>query len=301
MTPAQPAPFARLTFTLLALSASALAWASNSTATAAESPPASPTPDLPLDAAFTTVPGRLAGLRYPASIEALQGKGYRVGNVFDGGAPGLTGWLLSRPGARGLPFVVYTVEGREDIYIQGDVRNAEGESLTTAQLRTAAYPVHERHPNLWESLEANTAWVATGPSDGQRKAVVYLTYSGASCPRCARVREALRPFEQAGLQVRWVLATRNDNDQLVGAHILSAPDPSAALAQHFDNPLDPGSFLAQPDARTGQRFSETSRVLRHYTISATPILVFKDRAGKTFSIAAEAALPHLSAITQVQP
>ena len=304
MTRHQPARIARLTFALVALSASTLTWASSniSTAsTAAESYTKPPTPDLPLDAAFTSVPGRLAGVRFPKSIQSLMDKGYRVGNAFEGGAPGLTGWLLKRPDSRGVPFVVYTLEGQEDIYIQGDVRNAKGESLTTAQLRAAAYPVHERQPKLWEALEDSSAWVATGPSDAQRKGVIYLTYSADSCSVCANVREALRAYEQAGLQVRWVMATRNDNDHLVAAHILSQDDPSAAMAHQLNAPLDPRSRQTPPNPEATKKISEASRPRSHYADRATPILVFKDRAGKTFTIAAEAALPHLAAITQVQP
>ena len=169
MTPAQPARFARFAFTWLAVSASAHAWAANRTADTTGSISAPPTPDLPRDAALTTAAARLDGVRYPASIETLQGKDY------------------------------------------------------------------------------------------------------------------------------------NDSTQLVAAHLLSAPDPSAALAQHYVLPLDLRSPQAQADAQAGQRRNQTPCVLRTDTISATPILVFKDRAGKTFSIAAEAALPHLSAITQVQP
>ncbi|MEZ5702796.1 MAG: hypothetical protein R3E42_13940 [Burkholderiaceae bacterium] len=304
MTRPQPARIARLTFAFMALSASALTWASSNisnASTTAQSTTKPPTPDLPLDAAFTSVPGRLAGVRFPKSIQSLVDKGYLVGNVFEGGAPGLTGWLLKRPNSRGVPFVVYTLDGQEDVYIQGDVRSTKGESLTTAQLRAAAYPVHERRPKLWEALEEGGAWVATGPSDAQRKGVVYLTYSADSCTVCADVREALRPYEQAGLQVRWVMATRNDNDHLVAAHILSQDDPSAAMASQLDTPLDPRSLPTPPNPEATKRIIETSRTLSQYAIRATPILVFKDRAGKTFTIAAEAGLPHLAAITQVQP
>ncbi|MDO9099688.1 MAG: hypothetical protein Q7V53_02940 [Caldisericota bacterium] len=257
-------------------------------------------PSLPVDASFTTVAGRLANVTLPQSIQSLVFRGYSVGNVFEGGAPGLTGWLLQRPG-QSFPLVVYTVEGRGDIYIQGVVRSTEGASLTTTQLRAASYPIHEKRPNLWEVLEKDAAWVATGPSDNERKAVVYVTYSAATCLSCAEVRAALRPYEKAGLQVRWVLFSHAMNDGTIAAHVLSQEDPAAALREQLDNPLDPKSLQDPPKSAAVVKVSETTRILGSYSISSAPILVFKDRTGKTFTIPAEAALPRLAAITKVSP
>jgi thiol:disulfide interchange protein DsbG len=305
MTRAKYSLIARLGVALITLSSAPFSWSTNdasglSDASPAQDPSKGVALSLPADASFTTVAGRLANVTLPQSIQSLVFRGYSVGNVFKGGAPGLTGWLLQRSG-QSFPLVVYTVEGHGDIYIQGVVRSAEGADLTTTQLRAASYPIHEKRSNLWEVLEKDAAWVATGPSDKERKAVVYVTYTATSCASCSEVRAALRPYEKAGLQVRWVLFSRATNDGAIAAHILSQEDPEAALREQLDNPVDPKSLQGQPTSATVLKVSETTRILSSYLIPAPPILIFKDRTGKTFTIPAEAALPRLAAITKVSP
>lgn len=305
MTKLKYALIARLGLAIITLSSVAFAWSANDASGLPDAPQVQEpikgvAPSLPADASFTTVAGRLANVTLPQSIQSLVFRGYSVGNVFKGGAPGLTGWLLQRSG-QSFPLVVYTVEGHGDIYIQGVVRSSEGADLTTTQLRAASYPIHEKRSNLWEVLEKDAAWVATGPSDKERNAVVYVTYAAKSCASCAEVRAALRPYEKAGLQVRWVLFSRAMNDGTIAAHILSQEDPAAALREQLDNPLDPKSLQDQPKSVAVLKVSETTRILSSYSITSAPILVFKDRTGKTFTIPAEAALPRLAAITKVSP
>lgn len=264
--------------------------------------PAFATPELPVelpaDKRFTTVEGRLQGVAIPEGLQALVREGWELGNVFDVGR-GIKGWVI-RPNSKSKYQVAYTFEGNEDLVIRGgSMFDSAGRNVTVAQLRAADYPRFEKAPGLWGSLERSAGWIALGAQGEDVKAVVYMTYSPRLCINCQALREAMRPYEAAGLQVRWALNPRIAHEDLITARIYAAEDPRQALEEYLASPQPPDripSLQPPADKLTLFRVDEMAQTLRRYEVPYS-MIVFKDRMGNTFQLAAEAAVPRLGVLT----
>ena len=172
----------------------------------------------------------------------------------------------------------------------------------TALLSTAAYCEVQPKPQYASKpeyralfLELEKAEVVTeGAKDA--KSVLYVFFD-SNCFYCNLTWKALKPYEKAGLQVRWVpVAYQKPSSVGRAAAIMGAPDRVAALREnevnydrpHFDGGIKP---VDKPQAQLTAQLQANTELMRKFGVPATPLLVWKDNNG---NVQIKPGVPRLS-------
>jgi thiol:disulfide interchange protein DsbG len=153
------------------------------------------------------------------------------------------------------------------------------------------------HADLLTQLE-KTDVVREGPV--QSTHVLYVFFD-ANCLYCHLTWKALQPYETAGLQVRWVpVAYQQPSSVGRAAAIMQAPDRAAAMrmnelrydASKYDGGIEPATTVS---AAMVAQLQANTRLMQ--TIApGTPVLVWKDGAGK---VRVKVGVPRLSALPEI--
>jgi thiol:disulfide interchange protein DsbG len=163
----------------------------------------------------------------------------------------------------------------------------------------AKAPAARELPALFATLEKTDA-VVEGPSSAKR--ILYVFFD-ANCWYCHLTWKALQPYENAGLQVRWVpVAYQKENSTTKAAAIMQARDRAAALrenetryrAESYDGGIAPAKDV--PAALAAQ-IEANFELMDRFGVSGTPGLVWKDEMGRVRVRTGMPRLAQLPAIT----
>jgi len=151
---------------------------------------------------------------------------------------------------------------------------------------------------LYAALE-NADAVVEGAK--QPKRVLYVFWD-ANCYYCHLTWKALRPYEKAGLQVRWVpVAYQKDNSAALAAAVMLAKDRAAALRENetryraasYDGGI---KAAAKVPADLAIQLEDNMTLMGRFGMSGTPALVWKDANGR---IRTNLGLPRLSELPAI--
>lgn len=146
---------------------------------------------------------------------------------------------------------------------------------------------------LFAKVESADA-VVEGPASARH--VMYVFFD-ANCFYCHLTWKALRPYEAAGLQVRWIpVAYQQPSSTGRAAAIMQAPDRAAAMrlnetgydASKYDGAITPSADV--PHALIAQ-FEANTALMRAFGAPGTPLVVWKAQDGAPHY---KIGVPHLS-------
>lgn len=182
----------------------------------------------------------------PAVVRNLLRSGFRVIREFSAISK-LTGWVLEdRDGQYGIFYA--TSDGRA--LFSGALLTGSGDNLT--EHYKALYIPHADLRALWNELQSTAAVVRSGAR--QPSSVIYVIMD-PNCVYCHMLWIALRPYETAGLQVRWIPVgiLRRDSPGKAAA-LLEGGDPVLTQMQEgFNLRLESGGGACNSHHAEGQR------------------------------------------------
>jgi len=242
---------------------------------------------LAISVIVASPPGAAAD--YPRAIQALiNGSGVKVEKRFSA-ASGLTGWVVKHQGGYALVFT--TADG--NTLINGTVIDARGRNLTAEYINK--YIPKPDYKAAFNKLE-NTAYVTEG-TQRDPKSVLYV-FTDANCPYCHAAWKALQPYQDKGLQVRWVpVAVLRPSSLDKAVAILAAKDREAAFRrdmEHFGQRVAPTTKVTPAErAKYKKVLQENVELMSEFGINGTPGIVWRDAKGK---ISIKRGMPKLSEI-----
>lgn len=208
----------------------------------------------------------------PPPIKALQDRGASIGERFE--APGgLTGYTVS---FQGQTLAAYVTEDGTHVVV-GTLLDAAGTNLSQPVIESAENAA--RPESEWDAL-SEAHWIADGEADADR--VVYA-FMDPNCPFCHRFYEDSRDWVESGqIQIRHIMVGVLREDSLPkSATLLSADDPSTALAQHeanFDNGgVTPADSLTD-EAQT--QVQQNNELMSQLGIRGTPSVFYRNEDGE---------------------
>lgn len=223
---------------------------------------------------------------YPPALATAMRGGLKVEKTFPA-ISGLTGYVLNRDGEY---TVVFATPDNQTI-INGALIGPDGKNLTP--MYTEQHVPKPDYDGMWPSLEKAPV-VITGAKGSQVKAVIYA-FLDPNCIFCHLAWKAFKPYEKAGLQVRWLpVAFLNATSAPKAAAIMQSDDPTAALDRHETNyktgGIDPQGVAVKDDTRA--KLESNSKLMKAFGFNGTPALVYKDpRTGKVLT---KNGMPRLS-------
>jgi len=208
----------------------------------------------------------------PAPIKALQDRGATIGERFE--APsGLTGYTVS---FQGQTLAAYVTEDATHVVV-GTLLDEAGTNLSQPVIESAANAA--RPESEWDGLSAAN-WIADGDGDANR--VIYA-FMDPNCPFCHRFYEDSRDWVESGqVQIRHIMVGVLREDSLPkSATLLSADDPSTALARHEanfdDGGVTPSDSLSEAAQTQVQRNNE---LMSQLGIRGTPSVFYRTEDGE---------------------
>lgn len=239
-------------------------------------------------AAFASVPvfaQSAPASNLPPALAAATRAGVKIEKSFPA-LSGMTGYVLNRQGEYSI---VYSTPDNQAL-VNGMLIGPDGKNMTPVYSE-----MHIPKPDfdgLWGSLEKSTV-IATGAKGAQVKSVVYA-FLDPNCVYCNLAWKAFKPYEAAGLQVRWVpVAFLNASSTTKMAAILQSVDPAGALDVH-ESRYKAGGVDAQGVTvkdETRAKLEANSRLMREFGFNGTPAVVYKD--AKTGKVLTKNGMPSL--------
>lgn len=221
----------------------------------------------------------------PALAGALK-TGLKIEKTFPA-VSGLTGYVLNKNGEYSI---VYATPDNQTV-INGVVMSAEGKNMTP--IYAEQYIPKPDYDAMWAVLEKAPV-VVTGAKGTAVKAVVYA-FLDPNCVFCNLAWKAFKPYEKAGLQVRWVpVAFLGPTSLTKAAAILQAADSAAALEQH-EVAYKAGGIDAKGVAvkdETRAKLEGNSKLMKELGFNGTPAIVYKD--SKSGKVVTKNGMPRLS-------
>lgn len=208
--------------------------------------------------------------------------GMKVVNKFKAGG-GLQGWVLQQGGQNS---VVYTTADGKHL-IAGALIDEAGQNLT-AQYAEKYIPKPE-YEKLMPQLE-KSAYVTVGAKGNAAKSVIYAFYD-PNCTYCHLAYKALKHYEAAGLQVRWVpVAFLSPTSSTKAAAIMEAANPEAAMHENETAPNGIKPVERVSDA-VAKKLEANAKLMTSFGFTGTPGIVYKDKNGKVMT---KNGMPRLS-------
>jgi thiol:disulfide interchange protein DsbG len=217
-------------------------------------------------------PIRSNGDTMPALAVPLQ-HGFHIVKSF-AAASGLTGWVLKD--ANGKYTILYTTADGQTL-ITGALFNSSGENLS--QLYTDLHVPSADLTGTWSDLE-QSSFVVSGVKD-KPKSVIYVIMD-PNCIYCHLLSIALKPYEAAGLQVRWVPVgfLKVDSPTKAAALLTRGDEALQELQDKFDERTESGGIagiVISADMKT--RLDDNMKIMHAVNLTGTPGIFYKDAAG----------------------
>lgn len=207
---------------------------------------------------------------------------------------GLTGWVLSR--GPGQNMVVYSTP-KADVVIAGNMLDAKGRNLSQEYLDKYAPKVN--YAQYWDKVQAST-YFKEGARGAAVTSIIYAI-EDPNCPFCNLAWKSLQPYEQKGLQVRWIPVAFEAKDSMnKAAAILEAKDPAKANAAwhaRFEQP-DPALSNYRPSAAVEAKIKDNLKLMSAMGLGGTPSFLWKDKTGKVSAISGMPSPEQLGALVK---
>jgi thiol:disulfide interchange protein DsbG len=223
----------------------------------------------------------------PAPLVTAKNAGMQIVTQFSA-VSGLTGWVLSQGGQYS---VVFTTPDKQTL-IAGALIDPRGKNLTAVY--GDKYIPKPEYSSLFPRL-TNAASITTGTLVNP-KSTVYVMVD-PNCIFCHLVWEGLKPYEAAGLQVKWVpVGFLKPTSATIAATMLAAKDPAAAFEQNetgFNDATETGGLAPManvPPALAG-KITANTQLMGAFGAHGTPTLVWKDAKG---AVQVKNGMPRLS-------
>lgn len=226
----------------------------------------------------------------PAGLQAPIQAGFKVEQSFMA-AGGLTGWVLQ--GSDGQ-FNVYYTTADGQYMIAGALVSAAGENLT--QKYTEMHVPKPDLSALYEKFEKSN-YIATGTLKNP-KSIVYALID-PNCVFCHYLYLALKPYEAAGLQVRYVPVGFLREDSAAKAAQILKEGAKALDAQQaaYNTPEMPKGIAVTADLKA--KLDANQALMREAQMNGTPGMLYKDAAGNVVKKDGMPPLAELPNITQL--
>lgn len=230
----------------------------------------------------------VAAAGYPTAIQSLVDKGVKVEKQFPA-ASGLTGWVI-RHGS-GYAVLYTTADGKT--LLNGSLFDARGNNLTAGYVHK--YVPAPDYRASFRKLE-NTTYIVEGTKKDP-KSVLYV-FTDANCPYCHAAWKALRPYQDKGLQVRWVpVAVLRQSSLDKGVAMLAAKDRETAFRsdmEHFGQRHAPAIKVTPTQrAKYARTIKHNNDLMAEFGINGTPGIVWRKKDGR---ITVKYGMPRLSEI-----
>jgi len=209
----------------------------------------------------------------PALTPVLQG-GLKVIKSFPA-ASGLTGWVLQSQEDGEYNVFFTTADGQS--VMAGALVSSAGVNLTKQYVDQ--YVPGPDWSLTWRKLESS-AVVVSGTLRNP-KSVIYVLMD-PNCSYCHLLWKALRPYEAAGLQVRWVPVGILREDSIgKAAALLQGGDTALAQSQmSFDVRAESAAIDPIPlTPELKAKIAANTTLMQESKVSGTPGIFFKDASG----------------------
>ena len=209
----------------------------------------------------------------PQALQPAIRQGLRVISTFPA-ASGLTGWVLR--GSDGKYMLAYTTADGQTLLV-GDLIGSSGQNLS--ELYADRYVPSPELTAVWADLEKAT--VVVSGSKERSKSFIYVIMD-PNCIFCHLLWIALKPYEAAGLQVRWVpVGFLHEDSSAKAAAILQGGEPALEQCQqHFDVKSESGGIkgiVVTPELQV--KLESNLHIMEQARVRGTPGIFYKDAAG----------------------
>lgn len=205
---------------------------------------------------------------------------------------GLEGWVLR--GADGKYAIVYTTPDGHTLLV-GELLSEAGDNLSEQYVERFVPP-----PDLsalWTQLEKANV-VITGAKAASKSALYVIM--DPNCIYCHMLWVALKPYEAAGLQVRWIpVGFLHEDSSAKAAAILKGGEPALEQCQqHFDLKTESGGIAGiaiTPDLRA--KLESNLQLMDEAHVRGTPGIFYKDASGRVLRRDGMPSMSELPGIT----
>jgi len=206
----------------------------------------------------------------PAGLTAPLRAGFQVHKQFIA-ASGLTGWVLQSPD--GQYHVFYTTADGQHM-IAGALVSSAGVNLT--ERYTEQYVPKPDLSALWEKFERSN-YIVAGEKKNP-KSVIYA-FLDVNCVFCHYLYLALKPYEAAGLQVRWIPVgfLREDSAAKAAAVLEGGEAVLEEYESKFGQPDAPKGIPVTPELKA--KIDANQALMREAQVTGTPGIFYKDASG----------------------
>ena len=220
--------------------------------------------------------------------------------VFDLGTSGAKGWILQDHNHPLNPRLVYTLPGVDGLFMGPLI----GPNERGAVMDLAAGFIEKYGPKIdlnpyWDRL-AESTYVSQGKKAAQPNDPVIYAFFDANCVYCHLSWLALKPYIDAGLEVRWVIVgALAPTSEAKGAALINNPDADAAMtAGHmsWDEKGQEAFAQSEVDFDTRQMLARNFALMSELGLRGTPGFVFKDAQGQ---VQVHGGMPKLSDLARM--
>jgi thiol:disulfide interchange protein DsbG len=227
----------------------------------------------------------------PQALQPAIRQGLRVVSSFVA-ASGLTGWVMRN--GDGKYVMVYTTSDGQTLLV-GELISSAGQNLS--ELYVDRYVPSPELTALWAELEK--ANVVIAGSKEPSKSAIYVIMD-PNCIFCHMLWIALKPYEAAGLQVRWIpVGFLHEDSSAKAAAILKGGESALdQCQQHFDVQTESGGIKGidiTPDLRA--KLESNLQIMDQARVRGTPGIFYKDAAGHVLRRDGMPSMSELPSIT----
>lgn len=243
-------------------------------------------------AAKDTLPAKPVAKDTPPALNAPLKHGLQIITSFSA-ASGLRGWVMRDPSS-GEYIIFYTTADGQTLFA-GELMTSTGQDLSAQYVQRYVPPPDLS--GLWKKLQ-NAAVVVTGTTKAP-KSVIYVIMD-PNCIFCHMLWIALKPYERAGLQVRWVpVGFLHEDSPAKAAALLKGGATALDQAQeHFDVKAESGSIKGiaiTPDLKA--KLDSNLQLMNDANLQGTPGTFYKDALGRVLQKDGMPSLSQLPSIT----
>lgn len=208
---------------------------------------------------------------YPEIIEGLVKKGMKIEKSFPV-VSGMTGWVVSQ---NGRYIILYTTKDEKTL-IAGGLYDNNGNDITEGH--KDKYVPKPDWSGAYKELK-NASYVKEGRTK-KPKNVIYVFFD-PNCPYCHKAWRSLQPYEQAGLQVRWIpVAYLSPSSLSKAMKIIGASNRTDAFRKGMTNFARDRSaaadLTAKDDPKVAGLLQKNSLLMSKFRLTGTPAFVWKN-------------------------
>jgi thiol:disulfide interchange protein DsbG len=238
--------------------------------------------------AADTAPG--ASIKPPPALRYPLQRGFHIERRFSA-VSGLTGWVLKDPD--GQYRVLYSTADGQTL-ISGDLYSGNGAALS--EQYAAQYLPQPDLSTLWSQLE-KAQTITTGAS-GTIKSTIYVIMD-PNCIYCHLLWKALKPYESAGLQVKWLPVgfLHEDSEDKAAALLKGGAAAFEQSQETFNEASESGGISGiKPTPELQGQLDANLQLMKDANIQGTPGVFYKDRAGK---VVRKAGMPLMNELAEI--